>query len=91
MARTIIILLIVFFCGCLEAVRPPVCPPKLIIVKDPGDIGGVVGRCWTLNGASVIYLAPGADERTLTHELAHALGQDELGAQWAELYLWGMR
>jgi len=76
-----IFLLLLALAGCAAPL-----PPRLVVVEKH-QLAGKLGAYW--NGT--IYLAPGADERVLTHELGHHRGQGEQGAQWQEIYLWGYK
>ncbi len=75
MSRRIIIglLIAVFLSGC-----GPFYPPSLRVVEKD-EIGGHLGLY--VRQTNTIYLAPGADEEVLRHELAHAAGLDEREAQ----------
>lgn len=80
----LILSFLLLLAGC-ATLQPPQEPPRLLVVLDKAQIGGNLGYYW----GGIIYLAPGATERTLTHELGHHQGQGESGAQWCEIYLWG--
>jgi len=82
MGKGLITILLLFVFGC-SAMKPP----RLLVVERH-QLGGHLGAYM----GGTIYLAPGADEKVLTHELGHWLGgKNERDAQWYEIYLWGIK
>ena len=58
--------------------------PHLCVVSNKALIGGRLGMY--LPGNHTIYLAPGADEQVLNHELAHAKGSSLGEREWYEVW-----